>query len=258
MNIHKPSRATSKAGKISDEYRAQITDGTLAPGAQLPTEHQIAEDWHVSRTTAREGLRILAVEGLVEAKAPHGWFVRSRNRIEFRPQADSAPRRRVPAVRDRFLEAFSAQGRTPSQTIEVMIAEPDTDIRKRLALPDGELVAIRRRVQYLDGDPFYGNDSYYPLKIVEGSEILNPTDIARGANTVLSEIGHKQVRGVDEIHTRMPTPDEINRLEIPPGTPVVINLLTGFDEENRAVQVVRNTLPGDRHVIIFEREMNVR
>jgi DNA-binding GntR family transcriptional regulator len=82
---------------------------------------------------------------------------------------------------------------------------------------------------------------------------MQPADIARGASEVLAEQGYEQVRALDEIYIRMPTPDEARRLELVPGTPVARHIVTGLTDNDRPVRVVLNVLPGDRHVIVYER-----
>ena len=74
----------------------------------------------------------------------------------------------------------------------------------RLGLAEGEAAAVRRRIQFVDDEPSALADSYYPLALVKDTEIVEPADIERGANRVLEEIGHGQVRFMDEIVVRMP------------------------------------------------------
>lgn len=54
-------------------------------------------------------------------------------------------------------------------------------------------------------------------------------------------------------YARMPTPDETRRLNLGPGTPVAYHICTGFTEADQPVRVVLNVLPGDRHIIAYER-----
>jgi DNA-binding GntR family transcriptional regulator len=89
---------------------------------------------------------------------------------------------------------------------------------------------------------------------VQGSEIMKPVDIARGANEVLRELGYDQVRALDEFYIRMPSPEEVGRLQLGPGTPVACHINTGLTEDGTPVRVVVNVLPGDRHVIVYERD----
>jgi DNA-binding GntR family transcriptional regulator len=248
------SRRGSRSLKhqIADQLRAEILNGTLGPGAQLPTEVELMERYSVARNTARDALGILVNEGLVIPRRPRGYFVRELQRMDYRPQSDLRPRP-VDAAQDSFLTDQSLAGRSPSQTIDVTITEPPPDVASRLKLPSGELTVARRRVRFLDGEPFHLNDSYYPLTIAQGTAIMSPHDIAAGANQELAAHGHSQVRAVDEILVRMPTPDEVARLDLAPGTPVAYHIITGFGPDGTPLRVVLNVIPGDRHVIIYER-----
>ncbi|MFB6807631.1 GNAT family N-acetyltransferase [Streptomyces sp. NPDC056387] len=245
-------RARALYQRIADKLRAQITDGTLTPGDRLPTEAEIATEWDTTRSTAVQGLKVLVNEGLIISDRPRGYFVRSRRPMVYRPQGEFQKRPLSPEM-DQFLTQMHEEGREASQYIEVKVETPSRHVRERLRMNEGELVVVRRRVRFVDGIPYNTNDSHFPLSLVQNSEIMNPDDIARGANVVLAELGHEQVRALDELHVRMPTPEEADRLQLGPGTPVAVHLCTGFTEDGRPVRAVVNVLPGDRHVITYER-----
>lgn len=248
------SRSSSRSVKqqIADELRSQILDGTLSVGGRLPTEAELIDRYSVARNTVRDALALLVNEGLIVVRRPHGYFVREWRRMEYRPQRDLSSRPGG-APADLFLTEQSEAGRLQSQTIDVSIVEPPADVAQRLRLQSGELAVIRRRVRFLDGEPFHTNDSYYPLAVAQDTAIMVPHDIARGANRVLVEHGHSQVRATDELFIRMPTPAEADRLDLAPGTPVAIHIITGYTAHDRPVRCVVNILPGDRHVIIYDR-----
>lgn len=242
--------------QIADVLREQISDGRLPPGEKLPTEAELRAAYDVSRETVRKALSLLVNEGLVVSARPQGHFVRRRQPMVFRPQAEFRKRPYSPEM-DAFMTEYSGEGRQPRQVIEVAIVEPPEEVAKRLRLEPGELVAVRKRVRFLDGEPFNINDSYYPLSVVRDSEIMRPEDISRGANEVLAELGHRQVRALDEIYVRMPKPDEVHRLDLGPGTPVGYHIATGYTAEGKPVRVAITVLPGDRHVISYERQRDM-
>lgn len=239
--------------QIADRIRAEITSGELRPGERLPTEMDIAREWGTTRTTAVKGLGVLISEGLVVAQRPRGHFVRARQPMIYRPQSEFRPQPESPEM-DRFITQLTQEGREAGQRIEVSIVEPNTDIQERLRLPADARTVVRRRVRYVDGVAYNTNDSYFPYSLVQHSDIMSPVDIARGANAVLAELGHEQVRALDEIHIRMPTPEEADRLQLGPGTPVAVHVCTGYTADGMPVRTVINVLPGDRHVITYERE----
>lgn len=250
MTLPRPGRSVKEA--IAAKLRQQIRSGGLAPGDKLPTQLDLTDEYGVARNTARDALAILVNEGLVEARRPYGHFVRGRQRMQHRPQTDLA-KHTDDTINAGFLTEQELAGRRPTQTIDVSIVQPPPEVAERMNLADGENVVVRRRVRYLEGEPFLTNDSYFPASIVEGTEIMAPLNIARGANMVLAERGYRQVRATDELTCRMPTPAEQQRLEIVPGTPVVHQITRGYDANGRVVRVAVSILPGDRHVIVIDR-----
>lgn len=70
------SRA-SAATQIADQVRDAILRGDLTAGARLPSEHELAEQFDVSRATVREAIKLLSAARLVESTrgAAGGTFV---------------------------------------------------------------------------------------------------------------------------------------------------------------------------------------
>lgn len=52
--------------QVADQLRGQILDGSLEPGARLPSEAELSRLFGVSRSTTREALRLLASQHLVD------------------------------------------------------------------------------------------------------------------------------------------------------------------------------------------------
>lgn len=90
---------------------------------------------------------------------------------------------------------------------------PPESIATRLNLdPRTDTVVVRRHVRYIDGKPAIISDDYFDERIVEGTELAQPEDTTR--ENILAEAGYEQGYDIDEIITRMPTPDEVSRLGI--------------------------------------------
>jgi len=54
------------ADQIVDDLKRRILDGGIAPGAKLPGENSLVEEFGVSRTVVREAVSRLQAAGLVE------------------------------------------------------------------------------------------------------------------------------------------------------------------------------------------------
>lgn len=63
-------------GRVIDGVGRQIIGGEYAPGNLLPREAELTEQFGVSRTSVREGMRVLAAKGLVDIRQKIGTRVR--------------------------------------------------------------------------------------------------------------------------------------------------------------------------------------
>jgi GntR family transcriptional repressor for pyruvate dehydrogenase complex len=62
---------------IVGQIDALIREGRWAPGDQIPPERELAERFRVSRTSVREALRALEMQGVIESRQGGGTFVRT-------------------------------------------------------------------------------------------------------------------------------------------------------------------------------------
>lgn len=65
----------TRYAQLRGYFRERILDGSLPPGAQLPTEFEIVRQHQVSRGTVRHAIESLVHEGLVERMQGRGTFV---------------------------------------------------------------------------------------------------------------------------------------------------------------------------------------
>ena len=127
-----PVVATSITRQIAEQIRQSILDGRLKADDRLPTEHELAEQFNVSRPTIREALKRLAAQNLIRSRRgpTGGTFVK-------RPTQEEAK-----------------ANLTTATTLMVTLGEFDlTDIaeaRHELELMCGRLAAERREQQHLD------------------------------------------------------------------------------------------------------------
>ncbi len=71
-----PERA--RHAQVVHELGARIVRGGLAPGDAVPTEDELVTQFHVGRSTLREGVKVLAGKGLLESRTSAGTRVRPR------------------------------------------------------------------------------------------------------------------------------------------------------------------------------------
>ncbi|MFG3688115.1 GntR family transcriptional regulator [Micromonospora sp. NPDC047740] len=77
-----PSADRAVFRQLADLLRDRITSGDLAPGASLPSELRLAQEYGLSRTSVRQAISLLRSEGLVIVQPPRGTFVRNMEPTE--------------------------------------------------------------------------------------------------------------------------------------------------------------------------------
>lgn len=235
----------SATRRIAADLRSKIEDGSLGPGALLPSETEVAREHGVSRQTARTALQILEQEGLAMVRPRRGRIVRSRERLYWRLSEFELPENTGLVSSDAWEADIEAQGHDPTrQDLTVETIHPPAKVAEKLGLnADTDRCVVRRRERYIDGQPAIISDDYFDEAIVRGTELAAPEDTAR--EDILKEAGYEQVYDVDEITTRMPTPDETRRLSLSSGTPVAELVRTGYTRDDKAVRVMVSIVPGD-------------
>ena len=135
---------------------AEIADGTLALGSQLPTETSLIERFGVSRPTVRKAIQNLAARGVVEIQRGKGTFV---TRPKITQELTSLTG---------FVEDMQALGRNPSaRVIEKQVVAADEAVAGHLTLAAGSLVVRIRRLRLADGEPVSFDETYLPREIGE-------------------------------------------------------------------------------------------
>jgi DNA-binding GntR family transcriptional regulator len=237
--------------QITADLRRQIQEGTLGPGALLPSEPELAREYGVSRQTARAALQGLEREGLVVVRPRRGRLVRSTQRLRWHLTEFERPDRTVLTTSDAWETDIESQGHDPTrQDLEVERIQPPAAIAERLRLdPRTDVCVVRRHVRYIDGKPAIISDDFFDEQIVRDTELAQPEDTTR--ENILAEAGYEQVYDIDEIITRMPTPEESRRLGITAGTPVAEHIRTGYTAADKPVRVMVSIIPGDTLILQY-------
>lgn len=104
--------------QLADILRARIAAGELPPGAKIPSEPSLVQQYELGRTTVRHAIAVLRGEGLVTSVRGRGTRVRE------------AVQRTVTHI--------------PADA-EVSARMPTEDERRRLGLPEGVPVLVVHR-----------------------------------------------------------------------------------------------------------------
>ncbi|MET9260364.1 GntR family transcriptional regulator [Amycolatopsis sp. NPDC004079] len=237
---------------IAAELRERIDSGELNHGDPLPTREQLQQLYNCSNTVINSALGLLHQDGYLETNTRRGTTVYRLKRYELPLYVLEADDR----GRDAFNDAVEAQGGRPLQNIRVETITGTPAIRNALELGEGTtgLVLARRRMRTIDDIPYCLTDSFFPLDVVEGTEIAEPADITRGGRHVLREHGYEMVRHHDTINAGRPHKREIDELEIAGGLPVIRHDRISYTADGRAVRLMSSSFPSDRWELTYEVE----
>lgn len=134
------TRGTRIYEKVVEKLKENIASGALLPGDPLPSERQLMKEFGVSRSSLREGFRVMELLGLIESIPGKGRFVRlpranSEAEGDIRLE-DSAVLELMEARRvlDPAIAAESAMKATPSDLTRMLRIITDTE--RKLEAPD--------------------------------------------------------------------------------------------------------------------------
>jgi GntR family transcriptional regulator len=140
--------------QIEKDLASQIANGTLAPGAQLPSEDELIAKYGVSRTTVRRAIQELARLELIEIRRGKGTFVLAQKITqEFTGLTG-------------FVEDMVAVGKHPSaKLLEKNEVNASEEVARQLRLPIGTRVLRILRVRIADGAPVSLDETYLPMDL---------------------------------------------------------------------------------------------
>jgi GntR family transcriptional repressor for pyruvate dehydrogenase complex len=210
MAVHPPPIYAS----VQTKLREFVVAEGLHPGARLPAERELARRLGVSRTSLRQALTVLRVEGLVDVRRGDGiYLVRDANDV-IPPIAGElgAAHPELPALGEvrNALEAFAARSAALRRT--------DADL--------GEMVAALRLMEseLAGGQPgLLGDRAFHAsvqsasrndvldrllLLIADGAERIAEASLSRPGQPERSLAAHRLI--LDAIIAR--EPDDANRL----------------------------------------------
>ncbi|MET9963864.1 GntR family transcriptional regulator [Streptomyces sp. NPDC006326] len=243
------SSHTPRYIQIADALRNKILRGELQPGARVPSENEIREQWSVSGITARAALSALRNEGLIEGVRGKGSYVRNKSRL-----VRLAPQRWFRAGTTAPRPTFSLEAERAGQNVSVERSTRETqasaEIAERLDISSGDAVSETAYFIVMDSKPVSSGVSWEPLSLTAGTAIASPTE---GPHAALGIVGRFDQIGipVDEVEEvldcRMPSSAEVQSLQMPAqGTPIVAVQQT-WRAQGRPVCTADVVFPADRY-----------
>jgi GntR family transcriptional regulator, transcriptional repressor for pyruvate dehydrogenase complex len=138
MLVGKPVRRERLSDQVKNALKTAMIQGKLCPGDKLPPEDDIARQFDVSKATAREALREMEAQGLIEKhRGVHG------GSFVARPGLDK--------MGDAVINSYQFGGLTPEELVEMRrILEPTLVALAAERCTDADLTAIRENIEAVE------------------------------------------------------------------------------------------------------------
>lgn len=157
--------------QLYNKLLKSIDDGRYKPGDKIPTEHQLAEMFSVSRVTVRNAIQRLVNEGYIVKKQGKGSFVKEK----------------VFKSKLHFDNSFTANclmnnAKPSTEIIEATLIKGSDDLLEKLKCKSGKFIKITR-VRKVDDNPCIVEIDYLPDRF----KFLLSKDLTDASLTTLIE-----------------------------------------------------------------------
>jgi len=242
--------------QIAEVLRGRIESGEIAPGAQLPTEIELMDEYEASRNTVRDAIKLLTTRGLVEARAGQGTFVVEKiNPFVTTLTVDLQANVSEGQV---YISEIRAGGRKPEVSeVRVEIQLASEVIADALRLKPGAQLVSRHQRRLIDGIPWSLQTTFYPMSLVQrgATRLLEATDIQPGTVSYLGEAcGIKQTGYRDSIAVRTPDENEMRFFKLPAdGRVSVFEIFrVGYSQDKERFRLTITVYPADRNRFLIK------
>lgn len=220
---------------LADHLRAGIRSGLFPLGSQLPTELEICRAEAVSRHTARDALRILIDEGLVERRQGAGTKVIAIERPSAFVQPLGGPQQLMQYARDVRLE-YGRIARRPVNAVEAAW----------LHVPDGEVWLVGEGVRRRAGGEVLAITQVYIPEVYSQIEAELPGWSGAIQELIEQRWGVRPERITQQITAQTLGDENARALVAKPGSAALRTLRRYIGERDRVIVASDSLHPADR------------
>lgn len=214
------------------QWLRQHIDG-LPPGTPVPPERTLSDRFDISRTTVRQALHDLAVEGRIVRMQGRGTFV-------------ATPKVTQTLQLTSYTQDMLTQGLRPgARVIDVTVTEAEADVAVRLGIEEGARATRVERVRYANGEPMAVETVYLDHQRFPGIGDLLEEDVSL-YGILEQTYGVMPAQGEETIETVLAPPAVSRLLGTDSTTPMLMLTRTSRDADGRPVEYVRSLYRGDR------------
>jgi GntR family transcriptional regulator len=213
----------------------------LDPGTPVPTERDLAERFATSRTTLRQAIAELVVDGRLEHTQGRGTFVAQPKLMQVRQLTS-------------FSQDLQEEGWRPGSVVLKITEEPaDAEVATHLQVAPGAPVHRVERLRTAGDEPIAHEIAHLPGPL---PGLAAELERAGSLYRTLREAHGIDLEGVEDIvETALADPVEAALLGVDTGLPMLLVHRTGWDADGRVVEWTRSVFRGDRFRFVARRRL---
>jgi GntR family transcriptional regulator len=224
--------------QLQNVLKAEIEAGRWRPDDRLPSEHEIAERFGVSKITVRQALQELSTLGYIRREQGRGTFIARR-------KFDEGPRELTSFTEEMRRHNLVATSRVLSQ----FEAEADARVSDALRLPLKSPVLVLRRLRMAGAEPLGVQIAHIPASLVPGLQLADGMSLYE----VLQTQYHLYPAKARETYVAaLADASTAQLLGIEVGAPVFGVERVTLTPNERPFEFVQSTVRGDRYSIVLD------
>lgn len=233
--------AQDKGPRIPKYYtvKRQILELTVttAPGSPVPPERELAQRYATSRTTVRQALAELVVEGRLLRMQGKGTFVAKPKVAQALELAS-------------YTEGMRAHGLHPqTRILEIGYVTADGKLADRLGIDPGGRALRIHRLRLADGEPMSIDTSHLPARRFPG--LRKELERHSSLYETLAEVyGVEPAEGEETIETVLAGPHDARLLGVDVGLPLLLLSRHAFDAAGDPLEWAQSWYRGDRYKFV--------
>ena len=203
-----------------------ILSGTLAYGAKLPAETELAEGFGVSRVTAKRVMDLLVADDLIKRQRGRG------SHVVYEPSVSD-----VEAPLVGMLEKLAGMSRTTRvKVLHIEKRLPPPTVVDDLRMPEDERVHYVIRVRFSEEQAPFAYYESWTRGIDKGFSAKNIE--RRTRFDIMAENGHRISRIEQYLSASAASPLVAEQLQMAPGDPVLALVRHSFDDNGDVVDLL--------------------
>lgn len=238
------SESTPFYKQLKNKIMDDIENGKLKNGDKLPSERELAEQFGVSRMTARHTLSILEREGIVERRVGAGTFITNKKiEMDF-------------ITFNSFTKNMLGRGFIPGTKILYIkkdFAKPS--LASKLKIQEGEEVIVIKRLRSVDNTPVAIEESTIPYKYCRGIEDLIADNVSL-YQLLEDHYGIVLVKAKEYMQVCFSDEAESKYLRIRSESPCILLEAVAFDRNEQEIEFSRSITRSD--IVRYYSELNLK